>query len=885
MKPISSFFLVFPLMLVTIGLSNKAKGAIVLSQSLLKAAARDDVKEVKSLLLKGADVDAKDNSGDTILHHAARRGRKEVVEVLLANGANVNLKNGDGLTALDVGMVAYWQESSQEIARLLAASGANVSIHVAAFIGDRDKVKRFIEVGASLDKEDDYGFTPLRWAVVGGHRNIAALLLARGADVNACPPWTPLHFAVDEGHPDIVELLISKGASVNVLNGKGFAPLHIAAEAGDEKSVKLLISQGADIDIQDAYGRTPLHCAAVKLRNNIVEFLLSAGAPIDPRDNAGRTPLHYAAGAGFTYGFGGSGDSGVLGFLWDKRRIDSARFVLDRGANINATDKLGWTPLHYAVRTFNKFMVDFLVDRKANSAIADGQGRTPLYLAQGLMPKLLGGHPRENELLGLYGEIADLLRKDSCKYFVANWGEDLYPGTFDRPFRTVGAAIYIAEPGDSIFVRGGTYNCMGTIHIDKSGEPGKPICLRAYESERPVFDLSRAKDGLFLLAGAYWHIKWLIITGGGIRLETQGAHHNILEQITLHDGQGIDMRRGAAYNLFLNCDSFRNFDPWTNGENADGFGGYYGLGRNNVFIGCRAWNNSDDGFDFDRALADVRLENCYASRNGVNIWNHPCFSGSANGFQIKHGEVGQIVLIRGVAWDHPMAGFFWPQSVGVTLHNCTAFQNRFNYAYSGTSGSNVAIVRNSLSFNGPLSLAMDQNMDDQFNSWNTPPGIEITEEDFLSLDDTAFTGPRNPDGSITDSDFLRLAPGSDAVDAGTDVGLPFVGKAPDLGAFERNPAGAGKRGPKMLHQVIRDYDLQRIPKMLAEGTDVNDKDWLGYAPLHWATYFGYPDVAGLLLDNGADSNLKSDTGRTPLEIAEAMDYQEIAGLLRKHGAR
>lgn len=345
------------------------------------------------------------------------------------------------------------------------------------------------------------------------------------------------------------------------------------------------------------------------------------------------------------------------------------------------------------------------------------------------------------------------------------------------------------------------------------------------------------------------------------------------------------MRRGAAHNLFLNCDSFRNFDPWTNGENADGFGGYYGLGRNNIFIGCRAWSNSDDGFGFDRALASIRLESCYAYRNGINIWAHPCFRGGANGFQIKHGELGQVVLIRCVAWDHGNTGFTIKSTSGAGLYNCAALRNRFNYSYWGIGGGTKAALRNNLFFQGSRSLGFGPSMDDQFNSWNTPPGVEITEEDFLSLDDTAFTGPRNPDGGIPKSDFLRLAPGSDAIDAGADVGLPFVDKAPDLGAFEYNPDENGKRGPKMLHQAVRDRDIKQIQVLLSEGNGVNEKDWLGYAPLHWAIYFGYPDVANLLISQGADPNLLSDTGRTPLEIAKAMEYDGLTELLRKHGAK
>lgn len=113
---------------------------------------------------------------------------------------------------------------------------------------------------------------------------------------------------------------------------------------------------------------------------------------------------------------------------------------------------------------------------------------------------------------------------------------------------------------------------------------------------------------------------------------------------------------------------------------------------------------------------------------------------------------------------------------------------------------------------------MHRQIDDQFNSWNTPPpAVEITKADLLSLNDSVITGPRNPDGSTPKSGFLRLALDSDAIDAGTDVGLPFAGKAPDLGAFEYDPNESSGGYVKMLHQAVRDHDLEEIEQLLAQG--------------------------------------------------------------------
>jgi ankyrin repeat protein len=681
--------------------------------------------------------------------------------------------------------------------------------------------------------------------------------------------------AAARGDVKRVKRWILEGASVNAKGKDGRTPLHFAVQEGHNELSEVLITKGPNVNAQDNFGLTPLHVAAVKGHKRIVEFLLAAGANVNARDNAGRTPLHYAAGAGHNYGTGVIND-------------DIIQLLLNKGASINATDKGGWTPLHYATRHRHISAVEILINRGADLSITDERGRTVLSLIRE-MQSLYRAHIYENERLKSYMEIADFLRQCKSAYFVAPDGNDSYPGTLERPFRTIIAGVSSAEAGDTIFVRGGVYNCTSTINIHKSGGQGKPICLRAYPGEAPLLDFSVAQGDGFSIRGAYWHFKGLTVTGTaawGLRVEYKEAHHNILEQITAYANRlaGVAILNGAAYNLVLNCDSYRNFHPETNGENADGFNASRYVGKGNVFIGCRAWNNSDDGFDNTMTFEGVRLEDCYACRNGENIWDYPCFTGNAEGFKIG-GEGAHHVLVGCVAWDHDLRGFLGNlDQAGYTILNCTAFRNNIGFGLyrSGDIIENTSILRNNLSVGGRI--VIDFEADAQHNSWNLSVSSDIAKDDFLCLDDSVILGPRFPDGSVPESDFPRLAPGSDVIDAGVDVGLPFVGKAPDLGAFEYNPAAAGKRNPKMLHQAVRDYDIEKIRKMISEGADVNEKDWLGYVPLHWAIYFGYPDAANLLISQGANPNLLSDTGRTPLEIAKAMEYNGLVELLRKHGA-
>jgi hypothetical protein len=121
---------------------------------------------------------------------------------------------------------------------------------------------------------------------------------------------------------------------------------------------------------------------------------------------------------------------------------------------------------------------------------------------------------------------------------------------------------------------------------------------------------------------------------------------------------------------------------------------------------------------------------------------------------------------------------------GVTVNNSTAYNNARNWQFDENLSTHV--LRNNISLAGPSTTSGDTifaAVDDAFNSWNAGVGT-ATAADFATLVDTLARGPRQADGSLPVMDFLHLVEMSDLIDAGIDVGLPFFGAAPDLGAFE-----------------------------------------------------------------------------------------------------
>jgi hypothetical protein len=392
-------------------------------------------------------------------------------------------------------------------------------------------------------------------------------------------------------------------------------------------------------------------------------------------------------------------------------------------------------------------------------------------------------------------------------HYVAPDGNDANPGTLDQPFATVERAEMAAAAGDTVYLRGGVYRFSGTqatvgVSLTKSGQSGEPIQYVAHPGELPIFDLFELKPQARVTGidvQADWvHLRGIEVRGvrqlvvgdsWGVRIR---GDHNVIEQLNVHDCEapGIFITSGAS-NLILNCDSHHNYDPLENGGNADGFG-CHSNGGDNVMRGCRAYENSDDGFDFINAPGTCIAENSWAFRNGFIPDTNMT---GANGAGFKSGGFGvppnvpasgapRHVVRSSLAFGNRSIGFYANYHPGgIDFLNNTAFDNPANYdmrpAPNGTSShtlrNNVAAMpgRDIVSLNGGS---------DEFNSWTLP--VEVSNLDFASMDKALALMPRSADGNLPNIPLMQLVAGSDLIDRGEDVGLPFTGSSPDLGAYE-----------------------------------------------------------------------------------------------------
>jgi hypothetical protein len=408
-------------------------------------------------------------------------------------------------------------------------------------------------------------------------------------------------------------------------------------------------------------------------------------------------------------------------------------------------------------------------------------------------------------------------------FFVSPSGNDSNPGTIDLPFATIPKAISVATAGNIIYVRGGAHAYSSTIRFTNSGTAGAMIELLAYPGEHPEIDFSTQPYGssnrgfLFPTNGSYWHIKGLEIHNAGDNAIKVEGSHNVFDQLVLHHNGDTGLQIGFAHetsndgsmgssNLVLNCDSYLNYDSDNRGSDADGFACKLHPGAGNRFVGCRSWKNSDDGWDLFETDSSVVLSNCWSWHNG-DATQYTVVGGSfqGNGNGIKLGgngtggsSVGVHYAYNCVAFNNNFPGrtrHGFDQNShhgGNVLYNCAAWNNLYNFFFEDSAGGNPLIFRNCVSFSGAVSDFGSGAIEDH-NTWLASnhamidPAIgTFSSADFNSIAESAAEAPRQPDGSLP-TGFMRLVAGSNLIDKGVDVGIPFLGTAPDVAPYEYQP--------------------------------------------------------------------------------------------------
>ncbi|XP_001604063.1 ankyrin-3 [Nasonia vitripennis] len=401
------------------------------------ACTRDQIDIIKYFLHQGVDVnksvyfDSPTCAGYTPLHFAIENRHKNVVELLLEHGASTIMKNMSGQTPFHLAFSFFYSDHDFLDSILNKYVPKNVNpinnfglshLHIACTTRNTNAIESFLENHAdAINKRVNF-------------------------DASKCPGYTPLHFAVDFNRKEAVEILLQHNVDINLKDKNGFTPLHLACQQNAKKIhtilrnslspimfeiinsdhslfffkesptistkhkvidldliakqtmqveiVDLLLRHKSDLDSQDEFGKTPLfyacdidhktfECAFGKnmtqylhkilnlfyiKRSQILETLLRYKPHVNIYDNNGKTVLHYVAEIDKPFG--------------DDKKAEVATVLLDNGADVNARNKTGLTPLHIALKKGYVDLVEVLLKYNVDPNIAEYENFcTALHLA------------------------------------------------------------------------------------------------------------------------------------------------------------------------------------------------------------------------------------------------------------------------------------------------------------------------------------------------------------------------------------------------------------------------------------------------------------------------------------------------------------------------
>jgi cytohesin len=393
----------------------------------------DDVDAVKAALAENPALDERDNLNSNIPLHclsgAVTPATLEILDLLLEAGADVDARDSDGETLLHrrVGR-ADWLELTMKLIDAGADPSARSENELegwthgfsrtpifGAFVPEQ--LQLLLDCGASVQLADPTGQTPLHNLVIWAHDDeTIKIALANGADPNAADQggWTPLHRAAKSHKKSFIRLLLAAGGDQDVKNERGDTPydlgrfswpkdvpaappqpappavaIHEAARENDVETVRAHVEAGTDVDFRDDQGNTALIAAAPSAdSSDAMRALLEAGAAVNAIDSDGRTAAFRIWGIDqleVLVEFGAdlniqdvNGKTMLHDLAWQPAgRTELIHAACAHGADPNVQDSKGRSPVFYAAMSNSAANAKALVDAGGDPELADNEGETP----------------------------------------------------------------------------------------------------------------------------------------------------------------------------------------------------------------------------------------------------------------------------------------------------------------------------------------------------------------------------------------------------------------------------------------------------------------------------------------------------------------------------
>ena len=474
------------------------------------------------------------------------------------------------------------------------------------------------------------------------------------------------------------------------------------------------------------------------------------------------------------------------------------------------------------------------------------------------------------------------LSLSATQWFVSPTGDDSNDGTASddgHAWATWGKAFNWEgiSAGDTVYFMGGVYykvlaegdddwyyparSANGTgYNVTRSGTIDDTTKFWAYPGETPILDddnvippnvshwgiYARDVDYVWfkgLTVRNVWSVNELVeCTAWEIR-----GSNNIIENCNVYNIHGHGFESMYGNNIyFKNCDAYECCDSlWSSpGQQGTGFSANNPSGRSSpvYFYGCRAWKCSDQGFSFG-SVSLVSVNRCWSFNNGDLV-------GGGHGFKLGYTVAletidPQRIVTNCIAAYNRESGITTNTNVtkvaqALNIYNNTVYKNGWDgwalggygiYIYNTASSDALELLqvfKNNISYDnevGNIYVATNALYTHEYNSWDDPPDVTVTDGDFISVDSAGLAGARTAWGGLPILTFLHIAEGSDLIGAGVNVENYYDGDSlyhnipPDLGAFAYS---AVEPSPPEYPQVTTAITSIASIRVIATGTSIDD---------------------------------------------------------------
>ncbi|PCD34539.1 hypothetical protein FGRA07_08857 [Fusarium graminearum] len=352
--------------------SNVDAQSTIGSYPLHLAANNGCVKTILALLEADASIQCLDHKGFSPLHEACRRGHDDAVQLLIERGADISIKCKQGQAPIHT---AALTEQHKIIKKLLeyGADGNEITedgrsvLTYAVSANSVPSAQALLDHGADIETRDNNDNTPLLVAVLCNAIEMASFLLEHDANIEAADDngYRPLHLAAERNFGQMTQLLIEKGADIESRTApkaqdepfeEGLTPLLVAARSGRVETFHILIDHGANPKASSS-GYTGVYLATAGQNKSLIRLFVQKGVSVDARTtHEENTALIRAVRDGYP---------------------QIVSLLIKLGADVNASNNIGWTPLHFAAETGFEDVVEILLKAGANATAESHDGKRP----------------------------------------------------------------------------------------------------------------------------------------------------------------------------------------------------------------------------------------------------------------------------------------------------------------------------------------------------------------------------------------------------------------------------------------------------------------------------------------------------------------------------